>query len=295
MGLFLIFIGMKNVGLLVPGKATLFTIGNLRSPEILLTALSLIVISVLMARGYRIALFAGLAVAWGIGYFLGKIPWNGAVAWPPSLDPTLLKLDWRGVLKPEFIPIILSLLFVSLFDSAGTLLGLAEQGDFLDKKGKLPRANRALVNDAIGTIAGSLLGTTPTVPYLESAAGISVGGHYGITAIVVSLLLLASLFLGPFISAIPNFVTAPIMIFVGAMLLKQVQKIHWSNPIEFIPSAIILLTIPLTYSISTGIALGFIIYPVIKALAGRWRDIHYLVWIIAALFLLRFVNIMQWL
>ena len=287
-GLFLAFIGLKNVGLVEAHSQTIITLGNLARPEVILAALGVIVTAALLSRKIPGAIFLGILMNWMLGLLFGLVKWNGIVALPPSLEPTFLKLDLLSALQPAAIPLLISLVFVAMLDSAGTLLGLADQARLLDQKGQLPRANRALFNDSLGSIGGAIFGTSPVSIYLESSAGISAGGRTGLTAVFVAAFFLLALFFTPFASSIPYFATSPILIITGALLLKPLRKLNWQEPAEFIPAFIILLAIPLTFSISTGIALGFITYPLIQLLAGRVREVHWMVWLLALLFGLKF-------
>ncbi|MCE5319059.1 MAG: NCS2 family permease [Parachlamydia sp.] len=288
LGLFLAFIGLKSIGIVTAHPTTLVTLGKITSLEALLAGFGVILIGALMTLEIKGAMLIGILVNWGLGLMLGLVEWKGIVSAPPSLSPTLLKLDIAGALKPEFFSIILSLVFVSLFDVAGTLLGLAEQGKFLTERGRLPRANRALVNDAVGTMAGAVLGTSPLTIHLESAAGISVGGRTGLTAVVVAILLLLSLFLSPLVTSIPSFATAPILIILGGLLMSPISRLNWADPAVSIPAFVIIISIPFTFSIGTGIALGFLLYPLIRLLSGRAKEVHPLIWVLALVFGLQF-------
>lgn len=289
-GLFLAFIGLKNVGIIALHESTLVTLGRATSIEAILTGLGVVVIAACITLKIKGAMLLAIFMNWAIGLTLGLVKWQGVVAAPPSLAPTLLQLDIEGALRPEYAPVILSLVFVSLFDTAGTLLGLAEQGGFLTEKGRLPRANRALLNDAVGTMAGAMLGTSPLTTYLESASGISAGGRTGMTAIVVATLFLLSLFFSPLASSIPAFATAPVLLVLGALLMRPLRALNWEDPADFIPAFVILISIPFTFSIATGIALGFILFPLIRLLSGRAQEVHWIVWLLALLFGLHFVS-----
>lgn len=287
-GLFLAFIGLRNVGIVSSHEATLLTLGTVTSPEAILTGLGIVAIGVLMELEIKGAMLIAVLLNWLIGLLLGLVQWKGLIAAPPSLSPTFLQLDIAGALHPEYLSVILSLVFVSLFDTAGTLLGLADQGGFLTKEGKLPRANSALFNDAIGTVAGSLLGTSPITTYLESGSGISVGGRTGLTSVFVALFFFLALFFSPLAASIPSFATAPILIVLGGLLMRPLHHINWDDPVDFIPAFVILMSIPFTFSIATGIALGFILYPLLRLFTGRGNEVHPIVWLLAFLFGLHF-------
>lgn len=288
-GLFLALIGLQNVEVIAPDEVTMVTLGDISSPEAALTGLGIVITTALMTRRVSGAILWSIFITWGLGITLGLVEWEGIVSLPPDPSPVFLKLDILGALRPAFIPIILSLLFVAIFDAAGTLMTLGSVGGFLDKDKMLPRANRALTNDAIGTAAAGLFGTSPMTTYLESASGMAVGGRTGLTGVVVSLLLLLSLFFSPLAASIPAFATAPALIVVGAMMITELEKFDWSDTSELIPAFIIIVTIPFTFSVAIGIALGFITYPVIKLLSGKVKEVNPLIWVVAGLFSLKFI------
>jgi len=197
-------------------------------------------------------------------------------------------LSLSGIWSEGLLTIIFAFFFVDLFDSTGTLVGVAEQGGFIKADGSFPRVEKALTTDAAGTIAGSLMGTSTVTAYIESASGIAEGGRTGLTTVVVAILFLFSLFLSPLAKSIPAFATAPALIVVGSLMMKQLTKLPWDDVSEMIPAFAVMLFMPLTYSIANGIAIGFIFYPIVKALSGKFRDVHWLTWILCALFLFRF-------
>ncbi len=288
-GLFLAFIGFKSISLVVPDEKTLLTLGNVTNPEILFAGLGIVLITALMAINVRGAIFICTMVLWALGLLLGYIEWQGLFSLPPNPLPTLLKLDILGALDLYMLPVILSFIFVAIFDTAGTLLGLAQHGKFLTPEGKIPRTRKALNADAIGTIAGSVLGTAPFTTYLESATGISAGGRTGLTATTVAILFLLTLFIAPLASSVPPFATAPALIVIGALMVKQTSQIDWEDMTEFVPGFITLITIPMTFSIATGVALGFVTYPIIKLLSGKVKETNWIVWVIASLFCTKFI------
>jgi adenine/guanine/hypoxanthine permease len=288
-GLFLAFIGLKNSGLVVPHPATFVALGDITNPSCYLTGLGVVVISALFYFRVRAAMLIGLLMNWVIGLGMGLITWRGVVSLPPSIRPTLFQLDLTGALQAGGWVIVISVLFISLFDAAGTLIGIAERGGFIDAEGRLPRVTRAFTADSVGGMAGALLGTTTLTVYLESMSGIMAGGRTGLTAVVVALLLLAALFFEPLASSIPPFATSPALIIVGAMMLTPIARINWDDMTELVPAFIVLLTIPLTYSIATGIALGMITFPLMKLVTGQGRQVYWLTWCIAALFAAKFI------
>lgn len=288
-GFFLSLIGMKDGGVIVSHPTTLVTLGDITRPEVVLNLVGVVAIAALLAWRFRAAILLGITLNWLLGLALGLTAWQGIFALPPSIEPTFLKMDIRSALHPAMISVVLSFIFVAIFDTAGILLGLAGQAGYLNKEGELPDAKKVMLNDAIGTTAGAMMGTSPLSIYLESASGIAAGGKTGFTAIVVAILFLLSLFLSPLVTSIPHFATSPALIIIGAMMMRQIKDIDWKNPTEFIPACLIFLTIPLSYSIATGMAIGFIVYPLIKLFSGKLLELSWIVWVIGALFALRFI------
>lgn len=288
-GLFLAFIGLQNVEMILPHPETLVTLGHMTRPEIGFTLFGLIVIAVLMSRRFPFAILASIIINWVLGLAFGLVEWQGVIALPPPITPVFLQLDIIGVWDLALIPIILSFVLVALFDAAGTLMSLAHQGNFLAPNGRLPRANQALFSDATGIVAGSLLGTSMLTTYLESATGIAAGGKTGLTAVTVGVLFLATLFFVPIVSSIPLFATAPALIAIGVMMMSQLKEMEWEDPSETVPAFLVIIGIPLSFSVATGIALGFLTYPVIKLLIGKRKEVHPLIWVTAALFAIKFV------
>lgn len=288
-GLFLAFIGFKSINLVIPNDKTLLSLGNMAEPGVILTGFGVIMITSLMALEIKGSIFICTILNWAIGLMLGLVEWNGFFSLPPSPLPTIMKLDIIGALNPHLIPVVLSFVFVAIFDTAGTLLGLAHHGNFLTPEGKIPRTRKALNADALGTIVGSTLGTAPFTTYLESATGISAGGRTGLTATTVGLLFLLALFISPFAASIPPFATAPALIVIGALMLKQASQLDWEDMTEFVPGFITLIAIPMTFSIPTGVALGFVIYPFTKLFTGKVRETSWIAWVIALLFATKFL------
>lgn len=290
-GLFISLIGLKEAKIIVPHPATMVSLGKVTEPTAYMTVLGLIFMGVLMARGVKGAVFWGILLNWLLGLVLGFNKFQGIFSMPPDISPIFLNLDIRGALKIGFIDIIFAFLFVDLFDTTGTLIGVAYQGGFTDDSGGFPRMDQALTVDAIGTIFGSLLGTSTVTTYIESGAGVAVGGKTGLASFVTGILFLFSLFLFPLAKSIPSFATSPALIVVGVMMTKSVAQIRWDDFTEAIPSFLVIIGMPFTYSIATGIAVGFIFFPLMKALSGRYREINWVVWVLAILFIVRFVYI----
>jgi AGZA family xanthine/uracil permease-like MFS transporter len=287
-GLFIAFIGLQNAGLVKGNSQTLVTLGQFTQPSALLTLFGVMVIAALMQLKVRGAILYGILLNWFIGLIFGLIEYQGIFSLPPNPAPTFLKLSLSGIWSEGLLTIIFAFFFVDLFDSTGTMVGVAEQGGFIKADGSFPRVEKALTTDAAGTIAGSLMGTSTVTAYIESASGIAEGGRTGLTTVVVAILFLFSLFLSPLAKSIPTFATAPALIVVGSLMMKQLTKLPWDDVSEMIPAFAVMLFMPLTYSIANGIAMGFIFYPIVKALSGKFRDVHWLTWILCALFLFRF-------
>ncbi|MEP7340814.1 MAG: NCS2 family permease [Acidobacteriota bacterium] len=288
-GLFIAFIGLKNAGVIVASPATLVTLGHIISTPVLLALGGLLITAVLMARGFKSAIIIGIlaVTAAAIAFKIAKLPTS--IVQLPEWRSTFLQLDIRGALKLGLFDVIFVFLFVDLFDTIGSLMGLGRQAGYLTADGKMPRVNRALFADAVATIAGSLFGTSTVVTYIESATGVSEGGRTGLTAVVVAVLFLLAAFFSPIAGAIPPIATAPALIIVGALMISAVKTIDWNDLTEGIPAFLTILAMPLTFSIANGLALGFIFYPLLKVLTGRWREASPLVYVLAALFVLRYV------
>jgi AGZA family xanthine/uracil permease-like MFS transporter len=288
-GLFIAFIGLKNAGVIVASPATYVTLGHVVSKPVVLALGGLLVTGALLARGYKTAIIGGIvavtvaAVAPG----LSKLPVS--VVDVPDWRETFLQLDIRAALRLGLFDVVFVFLFVDMFDCIGSMMGLAQQAGYLDAEGRMPRINRALLADSIATIVGSLLGTSTVVTYIESATGVSEGGRTGLVAVVVAFLFLLATFLSPLAGAIPPIATAPALIIVGALMMRSVVSIRWDDVTEAIPALLTMLAMPLTFSIANGLALGFIFYPLLKLLTGRGREASLLVYLLAALFVLRYV------
>jgi len=288
-GLFIAFIGLKNAGVIAASPATFVTLGHVTSKPTLLALGGLIVTAALMARGYRAAIIIGvfLVTAVAILLNLSKSP-TGALQ-TPDVSSTFMKLDVGGALRLGAFDVIFIFLFVDLFDTIGSLMGLGRQAEYLTPDGKMPRVNRALLADAIATITGSIFGTSTVVTYIESATGVSEGGRTGLTAVTVAALFVLAMFFAPVTGAIPPIATAPALIIVGSLMIGAVTSIKWMDMTEAIPAFLTMLAMPLTFSIANGLALGFIFYPLLKVLTGKWREASPLVYVLAGLFVLRYV------
>lgn len=287
-GLFLALIALNNLKVVISHPETLLTLGNLGTHEILFAALGLVISCTLMAIGFRGAILASILAVWALSLALGYTEWKGVFALPPDVSETFLQMDLWGALKPQYLGTVLTFCFIAIFDAAGTIAGLAEQGNFLNKNHRLPRVRRIFVADAVGTMVGSVMGTSPMTTYLESGAGVSAGGRTGLTAAIVAFLFLAALFLAPLVESIPFYATASALIIIGAQMLAPVRRLNLDDVTEYLPGFVVLTIIPFTFSISTGIAFGLILYPLLKTLTGKAKEVHWLLWVLAGLFLVKF-------
>ena len=288
-GLFIAFIGLKNAGVIVASDATFVTLGHVISKPVLLSLAGLVVTVALMARGYKSAIIIGIFAITVAAIWLKLSPLPASVVQMPDARSTFMQLDVRGALMLGALDVIFVFLFVDLFDTIGSLMGLGRQAGYLTPDGKMPRVNRALFADAIATIVGSIFGTSTVVTYIESATGVSEGGRTGLTAVTVAALFILAAFFSPIAGVIPPIATAPALIIVGALMIGAVTSIKWDDLTEAIPAFLTMLAMPLTFSIANGLALGFIFYPLLKVLTGRWREASPLVYVLAVLFVLRYV------
>lgn len=288
-GLFLGLIGLKEAGIVVDNPATLVGLGKLGMPTVLMAILGFFIITVLDFRKIPGAIMIGILVVAVLGIILGLSPFGGIVSAPPSLAPTFLQMDIGGALSLGLLTIVFAFLMVDLFDTAGTLVAVAPRAGLMDADGKLKRLSRALLADSTATIAGAGLGTSTTTSYIESAAGIRVGGRTGLTAVVVAILFLLALFFSPLAGSIPAYATAPALIFVACVMTGGLAKLDWDDMTEFAPAVVTAVMMPFTFSIATGIGLGFIAYVVIKALTGKVKDIHPVMAAVAAIFVVKFI------
>lgn len=287
-GLFLCIIGFKNSGLIVSSQATLVTLGNLHQPTVLLAIAGFFLMIALEAKGFISAILVSILTITLISTCLGYNHFHGFVSMPPSLMPTLLQMDIKGALHLGLLTIVFAFLFVDLFDATGTLIGLAHRMGFITPDGKLPRLKQAMLADSSAAIISATLGTSSTTSYLESAVGIKVGGRTGLTAVVVAILFLVTLFFSPLATSIPLYASAPALIYVAFLMAKSVVDIQWDDVTEYVPAMITVLTMPLTFSIADGIAFGFIAYVAIKLLSGRYRDLNTILVLLALAFIAKY-------
>ncbi|SEI59919.1 putative MFS transporter, AGZA family, xanthine/uracil permease [Allopseudospirillum japonicum] len=288
-GLFMALIALKNAGIVVDNPATLVTLGDLTQPSALYTLLGFFTIAALAYRQVIGAVMIGILGVSLLAILFGHQEFNGIISAPPSLMPTLLQLDFSGLFDVGMISVVFAFLFVDLFDTSGTLVGVAQRGRLLDKEGKLPNLGRALMADSGATMAGALLGTSTTTSYIESASGIASGGRTGLTAVVVAGLFLISLFFAPLAGSVPAYATAGALLYVAVLMAGSLAHIEWEDITEAAPVLVAALAMPLTFSIANGIALGFITYAVIKLLSGRREEVSLSVLFLALLFVAKFV------
>jgi adenine/guanine/hypoxanthine permease len=286
-GLFIAFIGLRNAKVIVANPATLVGLGKVTDREFLLAVAGLLLIAILMSRRVGGAILIGIVAIAFAGIPLGLSHWPEHLFSVPHPSGTLFKLDLRGATKLGLGELVFVFFFVDLFDNVGTLIGVCEQGGFL-RDGKLPRASRALLADAFGTMAGALTGTSTVTSYIESAAGVAAGARTGLGNIVIAALFLVAMFCAPLVAAIPTYATAPALILVGALMCGAVARVRWNDFTEAFPAFLTLVATPLTFSIATGLSLGLLSFTFLKLGSGRYREITPLIWVLSALFVLRY-------
>ena len=287
-GLFIAIIGLRNAGIIVPNSATVVALGNLRDKHALLALFGLISISALLAWNVRGAMLIGILATTFAGAVFGLISWAPDRYRVSDIAGTAGKLDIHAAWNFGFLEILFVFLFVDMFDNVGTLVGVGKKAGLFDAANRIPRIRQILFADAAATIAGSLAGTSTVVSYIESAAGVVAGGRSGVTAIVTGLLFAAALFVAPLVGAVPAAATAPALIVVGSLMMSQIGEISWKDPAIAIPAFLTLVMIPLTFSIANGLAFGFTAYALLRVLRGEFRRTHWLVYLLAALFIARF-------
>lgn len=287
-GLFLGIIALKNAGIIVDHPATLVSVGDLTKPEPILATIGFVLMAALVARKIPGAIIVAILGITTIGVLLGVSPFLGVVSAPPSLAPTFLQMDIAGAFQVGLITIVFAFLFVDLFDTAGTLVGVSHRAGLLDEKGRLPRLRQALMADSTASVVGAALGTSTTTSYIESAAGTNAGGRTGLTALAVAVLFLLCLFLAPLANTIPAYATAPALLFVACLMTRGLTEVDWDDVTEYAPAVVTAIGMPLTFSIAHGIAFGFITYAAIKILSGRFSEAKPAVLILAILFCIKF-------
>ncbi|UCQ14724.1 NCS2 family permease [Edwardsiella piscicida] len=286
-GLFIAMMGLKNAGIIVPNQDTLVTVGELTSHHVLLGALGFFIIAVLASRNIHAAVLVSIVVTTAIGLLLGDVQYSGIFSMPPSVTSVVGQVDLSGALNIGLSGVIFSFMLVNLFDSSGTLIGVTDKAGLTDVNGKFPRMQQALYVDSISSVVGSFIGTSSVTAYIESSSGVSVGGRTGLTAVVVGLLFMLVIFLSPLAAMVPGYAAAGALIYVGVLMTSSLARVKWDDLTEAVPAFITAVMMPFSFSITEGIALGFIAYCVMKAGTGRWREISPCVVVVALLFVLK--------
>jgi AGZA family xanthine/uracil permease-like MFS transporter len=288
-GLFVGFIGLKTGGIIIQNEATFLSLGNFKNIETLLAAMGFLLILVLAIRKIVGSIIIGVFAVTISGLLLGLIEFNGVVSTPPDLSPILLKLDIIGAIDVAMISVIISFLFVNLFDTAGTLLGVASRANLIKDSGKIINLDKALKADSTASVAGSFFGCSPVTSYVESSAGVEAGGRTGLTAVVIGMFFLIAIFFSPIASMVPSYATAGALVYVAILMLGGMERLDWSDNTELLPALIMIIMIPLTFSIANGIAIGFISYVVLKLSAGKATDISLGAWFLFLIFVMKFL------
>jgi adenine/guanine/hypoxanthine permease len=286
-GLFLGIIALKSSGIVVDNPATLVGLGDLKQTGPLLAILGFFIIAVLDALRVKGAILIGILAVTVLSWIFGVSEFRGLVSAPPSIMPTFLQLDIMGALHGGLLHVILVFVLVEVFDATGTLIGVAKRANLI-QEGKQSRLGRALLADSTAIVAGSLIGTSSTTAYVESASGVQAGGRTGLTAFTVAILFLAALFISPLAGSVPSYATAPALLYVAGLMMRELTEIEWDDLTEAAPAALTALAMPFTYSIANGLAFGFVSYVVLKFFTGKWKQIHPATAIVAALFIIRF-------
>ena len=288
-GLFIGIIGLKSGGIIITNDATLLALGDFSKIETLLAALGFLIIAALSTRKIPGAIIIGILIITMIAVAADLIKFNGVISSPPSIAPTLLKLDILGALNIGMLTVIMSFLFVNLFDTTGTLVGVATRANLLDENGEAENLDKALKADSGASIFGTFFGCSPVTSYVESSAGVEAGGRTGLTAVIVGFLFILSMFLSPLATIIPAYATAGALIYVAILMLGGIEKLNWNTVTELLPALIILIMIPLTFSIADGIALGFLSYVVLKITNGELKNISSAAWFLTLIFISKFI------
>lgn len=288
-GLFLGIIALSNAGLIVDSPATLVKLGDVFSFAPMMCLLGFIIIVALSQRRISGAVIIGMLLVTVMGWVLGEVEFKGVMALPPSPAPVLLQLDFAGAFQVSMITVVITILIVDLFDTAGTLVAVAHRAKLTDADGKLPRLRNALLSDSSATAVGALLGTSSTTSFIESAAGVEAGGRTGLTAVFCGLLFLLCLFFSPLAQSIPAYATAAALLFVACLMSASLADIDWADYTESAPAMLTALLMPLSYSVADGIGLGFIAYAVIKVFSGRYKECPSVIYVVAAIFAGKFI------
>ncbi len=289
-GLFIALIGLSNVGLVVQGEGVILDLGNLKSPEVLLALIGLIIMGVLLAKKVKGALLIGILATTIIGIPMGvtQLPEaGGIISLPPSLKHVAFQFEWEHIFTLDMVVVVFTFLFVDIFDTIGTLTGVASKANMLDEEGKLPRVSEALMSDAVGTLSGACLGTSTVTTFVESASGVAEGGRTGLTALTTAGMFAISLFFAPLFIMVPSSATAPALILVGLFMMSPIKEVDLDDFTEAIPAFLTILMMPMAYSIAEGIVFGIVSYVILKTLTGKWKEVSPVTYILALIFILK--------
>ena len=286
-GLFIGMMGLKNAGIIVANPETLVAIGDLSSHSVLLGVLGFFIIAILASRNIHAAVLVSIVVTTLLGLWFGDVHYNGLVSMPPGVTSIVGQVDLAGALDLSLAGVIFSFMLVNLFDSSGTLIGVTDKAGLTDSQGKFPRMKQALFVDSVSSVGGAFIGTSSVTAYIESTSGVSIGGRTGLTAVVVGLLFLLVIFLSPLAGMVPGYAAAGALIYVGVLMTSSLARVKWDDLTEAVPAFITAVMMPFSFSITEGIALGFISYCIMKVFTGRWRDLSLCVVVVALLFVLK--------
>lgn len=290
-GLYIAFIGLKSAGIIVNSEATSVALGSFSEPAVILSIIGFLITSVLVILNVKGGMLLGIIATTLIGIPMGVTNFNGVMSTPPSIAPIFCQLEWSQILSWDMVAIVFTFLFIDMFDTIGTVVGVSVKSGMVDKDGNVDGINKVLMADAVATVAGAVFGTSTTTTYIESASGVSEGGRTGLTSFTIAVCFAIALMFSPLFLAIPGAATGPVLFIVGVMMASPVRDIDWSDYSEAIPAFVTMLLMPLAYSISDGIMLGMITYTLLNALAGKLKKVSVMMWILAVLFILRYVLI----
>lgn len=290
-GLYIAFIGLKSAGIIVNSEATSVALGSFSEPAVILSIIGFLITSVLVILNVKGGMLLGIIATTLIGIPMGVTNFNGVMSTPPSIAPIFCQFEWSQILSWDMVAIVFTFLFIDMFDTIGTVVGVSVKSGMVDKDGNVDGINKVLMADAVATVAGAVFGTSTTTTYIESASGVSEGGRSGLTSFTIAVCFAIALLFSPLFLAIPGAATGPVLFIVGVMMASPVRDIDWSDYSEAIPAFVTMLLMPLAYSISDGIMLGMITYTLLNALAGKLKKVSVMMWILAVLFILRYVLI----
>ncbi len=288
-GMFLALIALKTANIIVASPATLVSLGDLHSLQVLLTLLGFFIIFALVHRGWHSAVLISILFVTAAAWYLGDTQFTAVISVPPPLTPTFMQLDFSAALQLSMLPVILSLLFLDLFDTSGTLVAVSHKAGLMQKNGAVPNLSKALIADSSATIAGAMLGTSTTTSYVESSSGVAAGGRSGLTAVVTGTLFLAALWFSPLAAMVPAYATAGALLYVAILMLSSLQHVQWDDLVQAVPVSVVLIMMPLTFSIADGIGMGFISYALLCLLTGKLSRTTLSVWLLALVFLAKFI------